>query len=519
MTALATRSVPAVTPQTVPSLLRTWMWAGLAVTAAAIAYYPIVGHYFYGDDFSNLYRMRNEPLLEYILKPQGGHLFVTSYSIFYLSDLLFGLNPQPYFARVLALHLVNTILLFAVLRRVTGSDLAACVGATLWGVCPTHEGTLGWYSVFGQAIVGTVVLWLLYDLAGVEQNGMPGWGMRVRWVILLLVSATSFGTGLAVGLVFPLLVWLTLPRVRERRAIVGLFAGVALFIPVLYVSLHRLYQGPPIGLEIPHEIGIHHLVERFGSLLVTMTLRGAAYGIATTLVSTLHPTVRFPSPLADAVVAVFLIACILSFSTGTHRTRRYLLVALVVMLASYAMVVAGRVGFDAAQPGLIYTNRYHYVASIGVPLAVALILCEAGRRVRVRSRWMQALLCLWVIAVVAARLRNGDPPDPTQVARQQTFGVLRSIQAAIETTPSGEDVYIPNGDFAAMGPFSKAHIVFPGWAGVFVIYYPDNVVDGRNVYFIEPEYRVVRLANLGRRTAGLLKLQLPPPPAERDGNP
>lgn len=511
MHAAPVRSVAALTPWTAPPLLWSALWASLAITAAAIAYYPILGHYFFADDFYNLYRIRNGPLLQYLLQPQGSHLLVTTYVIFYLTDLLFGANPLPYFVGVLALHLLNTMLLFAVIRRLSGSDLAACVGAALWGVCPTHEGSLGWYSVFGHVVLATSVLWLLYDLAGVERNGPPGWATRLRWVILILVGATSFGVGLATGLVFPLVAWLMMPPIRERRAVVVQFVVVALFIPVLYVFLRRLYEGPQIAVEIPFEIAVQNLVRQFGILLVTLTARLAARGIATTLVSTLHPTVRFPSPLADAAVALFLIGCVLTFSTGAIRTRRNLLAALLLMLASYAMIVAGRVKFYATDAGIFDATRYHYVASMAIALSVSLILSEAGRRVRIRPPWLAALVCLWLVAIVAARLGNGDPPDLTWRARFETDTVIRAIREAIEAAEPGEKVYIPANDFKAMGPFFKAHTLFPGWAGVFVIFFPENVVDGRMVYFLEPEYRAVRVAATGRRTAGLVSLKPPEP--------
>jgi hypothetical protein len=268
------------------------------------------------------------------------------------------------------------------------------------------------------------------------------------------------------------------------------------------VFLLRLYPGPPIGLEIPYEIAVHTLVRQYGLLLVELTMRLAAYGIATTVVSTFHPTVRVPSPLADIAVAAFGIACVVTFSEGTARIRRWMVIALVLMLASYAIIVAGRVPYYAPTPDVMDGTRYHYVATMAIALAVSLILSAAGRRLATASRWPAALVCVWLVALIAARLRNGDPPDHTQFARGETASVLRSIDEAIEAAPPGEDVHIPANDFPVMAPFFKAHTFFPGWAGVFVVF-----------YFLEPQYRAVRLAAAGRRSAGLLVFK---PPDLRD---
>lgn len=491
--------------------LPTWTYSALAVGAAAIAYYPILGHYFFADDFYNLYRIRNDPTAEYILKPQGGHLLVTTYVIFYLSDWLFGANPLPYFISVLALHLLNTLLLFAVVRRTTDSDLIACAGALLWGVCPTHIGSLGWYSVFGHVVLGTAVLWLLYDLVGLARSGPPSWPTRLRWVLLLYAAATSFGVGLGVAMVFPVMLWLLLPPTGRRLGIVAPFIAVALSIPVLYVALHRMFQGPQIGLEIPYEIGVHYLIRQHGLRLLDLTWHMAAYGVSTTLVSTLQPNLQFPSPLANATVAVFLVGLAGTCALGSSRTRRIALAALVLLLGGYGMIVAGRVNFYALNPGVADATRYHYVASMAVVLLLGLILQAAGRRLPLPWLGRVGLLAVWAGALVGARLHNGPPFDMTERGRVETGTVIMKIRQAIEAAEPGETVEIPANEFQAMGPYFKAHTLFPGWAGVFVIYFPENVVAERRVHFMEPDFKAVRAAVRGKRSAGLIWLKLPEP--------
>lgn len=52
--------------------------------------------------------------------------------------------------------------------------------------------------------------------------------------------------------------------------------------------------------------------------------------------------------------------------------------------------------------------------------------------------------------------------------------------------------------------------LFPGWAGVFTIFFDDNVVDGRRVVFSDPDPKVIAAAGRGRRTASLLVQGTPP---------
>ena len=87
--------------------------------------------------------------------------------------------------------------------------------------------------------------------------------------------------------------------------------------------------------------------------------------------------------------------------------------------------------------------------------------------------------------------------------------MLDEIRAAAAKAEDGSDVYIANRPFPAMGPvfFRSPH--FPGSAGVFVIFFPDNTVDGHRVYFVEPEHKYYAHVRNGRRTA---KLLVPRPP-------
>jgi hypothetical protein len=139
----------------------------IPILLAAVVYFPITQNYFFADDFLHLFRVRNEGILPYLLIPRGGHLLVTSNAVFYVMDLFFGAHPEPYYWLALLTHLLNVGLFFAVVRLFTQSPYVACFGASLWGIAPLNESAIGWYSVFGQVLVATVMLIMLYQLGRV----------------------------------------------------------------------------------------------------------------------------------------------------------------------------------------------------------------------------------------------------------------------------------------------------------------------------------------------------------------
>jgi hypothetical protein len=75
----------------------------------------------------------------------------------------------------------------------------------------------------------------------------------------------------------------------------------------------------------------------------------------------------------------------------------------------------------------------------------------------------------------------------------------------IDAAPPNQNVDVPNKPFQSVGPiFVSRRDLFPGWAGVFVIMSPDNVVDGKRVRFVTSDELTLSAAPEGYRTATLI---------------
>src|SRR5262249_60845504 len=147
----------------------------------------------FADDFLNLYHIVEDPLPQYLVTPNGGHVLLARNAVFYASWHLFGAHPAYYFWTVLLTHLVNVALAFRVIRALAGSDLLASFGAALWGTSPLSQGTLGWYAVYGQVLVATAVLLILDGALEAATTGeAPSRGVRAWGYVLALVAANSF---------------------------------------------------------------------------------------------------------------------------------------------------------------------------------------------------------------------------------------------------------------------------------------------------------------------------------------
>jgi hypothetical protein len=485
------------TPASQAAWARRWLVLPPLVLAAVV-YYPVTGAYFFADDFLNLYHIANRPLVEYLVTPNGGHILVTRNAIFFLTAKLFGAQPAPYYWSALLTHLLNVWLLYRLVRLLTGRPALASFGACLWGISPSVEGTIGWYSVYGHALVAVALLIILHQaVERAAQGTPPSLGTRVVWYGLALGAATSFGTGTGIALVLPAALWLLgFPSTRRRRAVPLLTLVVT--VPVLYALLMWAYetlaQTQVFGLRhtqllLAHWETIPRYLGHFIALGFTRLVLGFAF----------RPSL--PMSVWYGLSAGLLVVVLLALRTAPRRMSRPLLACVVLLLGCYGTVAAGRSYYlsTLSPEFLVLLSRYHYVGE----LLLCLILCLALHSLLPSPpRWAgRALLAAWYGLAFGAWLRWAPAIDQHEQARNDTREALTAIRAAIEARAPGETVYIDNRRFESL-PLPA--LWFPGWAAVFTIFHPDNSVEGRRVYFVERRPAVrARMAD-GRRTAALV---------------
>jgi hypothetical protein len=81
------------------------------------------------------------------------------------------------------------------------------------------------------------------------------------------------------------------------------------------------------------------------------------------------------------------------------------------------------------------------------------------------------------------------------------MAMLSSVRHQIASTPPGQVVMIENQPFGLSRGFAS---VFPGRAGMFVVFFPDNTVDGHPVRFMVSEDDWQRAQARGGRIAALV---------------
>ena len=470
----------------------------VAVTVAA----PILGIYFVADDFDYLYRFANYgPALPVLAAPQGGHLCLVRNVIFFLTFRLFGMHAAWYFATVLITHVTNVLLLFALVRRLAGSPLLACFGAVLFALSPANIGTLGWYSASCHATAAAFVLVALLLLAP-RADGSGSLGVLATAAVAgcMLAASQCFGTGIVAALLLPVLTLLLRPSVLRTRGVALTFIAVPVVVAIVYRLVWTIpspYTNPTTFNWIVSTATIWHLVLPVaGHLLVV--------GVVGLLLGAVYPLARYPDAVAAGTFTVFVVAAGWALVRGSPRTRNAIVAFLALAIACDASVAAGRALLLAAMaksgdllPLLATATRYQYLAQIALTVVVCLVLAEAGRRVAWTTATRMSLLAGWAIWAVGSAFLLRPPINPYAPQRAAVTTLRDALLAKIHDQPPGSVVCIPN----EPAPFMLG---FPATVGAFMLLESENVVDGRRVYFVSSDAKLLAQREPGTRLESLL---------------
>jgi hypothetical protein len=480
-----------------------WLAPIVPVLCALAVWHPLRHNYFVGDDFDHLYAVATSRLPSLLGTFWGGHLLLVYNAIYAGLFRLFGPDPRGYFWTMLLTHLVNTGLLFVVVRRFTGDRLLACAGAALWAVCPTLEGALGWFSVYGQVVLATIVLAVL---ASVGRHFEPGSavspGRAAAWSVALGLGSTCFGMGLGIAAVFPLVAALAVPRTNlPWRSMVVLVLGAAAAIAMY--EIFRAYLPPSdVATRVIFSVAS---IARTSPEAVILTGHLLAFGTIALLASALGIDGRYPDVGTVAIVAVAAIAFLATWAAARPAMRRRVLALALLTVATVGSVGLGRAtlivltkssfAWAATRP------RYHYLPLALLTALGSTALGGAAARVPRLRIPIRVGVALWTAAAVALLVTHPRPIQHWAEARADSEAFVRLVRTTVAATPPGAIAVIQNGPF---GPKRATPNALIGLVGAFVIFFPEDTVDGRPVRFAVNEHDWKLAQERGGRVAGLV---------------
>src|SRR5215831_9166951 len=147
--------------------LPAWAWALFVAIATLAAHAPVLRNEFTSYD-DNVYVLENEHVRTGLNRANVAWALTSTYAgnwhpITWWSHMtqcqLWGLSPLGHHATSLVLHVANALLLFAALKRLTGSVSRSAVAAAMFGVHPLQVETVAW-AAEQKSLLCTAFWWL-----------------------------------------------------------------------------------------------------------------------------------------------------------------------------------------------------------------------------------------------------------------------------------------------------------------------------------------------------------------------
>ncbi len=169
----------------------------LLAAIVLVLYWPVTGYEFIAMD-DNLYLLDN-PDIQKGLSRQGiswamTTLYTTNWHpLTWLSLMadyeLYGLKAAGYHVSNLLLHILNTLLLFLVLRRMTGETWKCLTVAALFAVHPLNIESVAWIAERKNLL--STLFWILTLFAYVRYVEKSGWLRYMQALFLFALGLTA----------------------------------------------------------------------------------------------------------------------------------------------------------------------------------------------------------------------------------------------------------------------------------------------------------------------------------------
>ena len=300
---------------------------------------------------------------------------------------MFGLAPAGHHFINVLLHSVAALLLFLLLRQMTGAFWRSALVAAIFAIHPLRAESVAW--VAERKDVLSAVFFMLTIGAYARYARQPGLGRYLTTTALLACGLLSKPMLVTVPFVLLLLDYWPLERSLQSSVILseaGRSRRTSSFtLPIPKQSLRKLIfeKIPLVILSVPTAIATFLIQERspesIEQLPFVWRLENALVSCVTYLWQMIWPmnlAVFYPHPEDQlalwqvALAAMFLFAMTLVVF-GLRRTRPYLLVGwlwyLVMLLPVLGIV---QVGLQA------HADRYTYLPQVGVYLVITWFLAD-----------------------------------------------------------------------------------------------------------------------------------------------
>ena len=390
------------------------MVIALALIAVTLtAYYPIRhGDFINYDDLAYVYN--NQRVRQGLTAGNVAWAFKTTdltnwHPLTWLSHMtdvqLFDMNPAGHHATSFLLHLINVLLLFRVLCRMSGSVWRSAFVGAVFAVHPLNVESVAWVSERKNVLSTSFALLTIWAYVTYTRRG--GWRRYLLVVGLFILGLMT--KPMLVTLPFGLLLLDFWPlgrtaqtgpsddiTTRRRRLLKLVLEKAPLFALSIVSGVITLRASASGGAMAP-----------LSGVAIRSRLTNAVTSYVAYLYQLVWPTRLAPFyphpgdfvPPRQVMLATLSLVAVTILVVWRRSSSRYLVVGWLWYLVTLLPVIGlVQVGMQAR------ADRYVYVPMIGILIAAAWGAAQAARRLPRRDYWLGgAAVCVLVVLTFAAR--------------------------------------------------------------------------------------------------------------------
>jgi Flp pilus assembly protein TadD len=345
--------------------------------------------------------------------PYGSHWIPLVWLSYMLDYQFHALNPSGYHVSNVLLHTADAVLLFLILKRMTGAFWRSAMVAALFAWHPMHVESVAWIAERKDVL--SALFWMLTMWAYLNYAGKGGTGRYLLVLLLFVLGLMAKPMLVTLPFVLLLLDWWPLHRFPSKTPGGGMNPG-EVSCPAKTWRQLILEKAPMLLLAA-------------GSSLLTTVLQSRGGALASLAQAPLEPRLQnalvsycryvekliwpvdlsviypFPGawPLAEIATVVLLLAVISGLAIRFRRRFSYLMTGWFWYLGTLVPVIGlVQVGAQAM------ADRYAYIPSIGLFIMIcwgAFDLMNFGVGVldnqflKSHDQWVPGTLCLATLAM------------------------------------------------------------------------------------------------------------------------
>ncbi len=307
---------------------------------------------------------------------------------------LFGLNPRGHHLTSLLLHIANTLLLFYVLRKMTGALWASAFAAAVFGLHPLHIQSVGWVSERKDVL--STLFWLLTLLSYIRYVQNRNFKRYLITIFLFAVGLMAKPMLVTLPVVMLLLDYWPLKRTsRGPGSAISKFGRLIVEkIPLFVLSVVSCL----ITFFVQQQGGAVATFDKISPALrlCNIPLAYCAYIVKTIIPSGLMAYYPYNSNASILLIAAAVLFLTAIFAGVIFLRRPYLIVGWLFFIITLVPVIGIiQVG------GQSMADRYMYIPMIGLLIMIAWGLKEIAERVRLSGFILvpAAAVCLSALSI------------------------------------------------------------------------------------------------------------------------